>query len=185
MNFKKKIFTTIDSTHKWAMRSMNESNIENLFIIAHHQTDGIGRKGDKWIDYPNKNLLGTFLFTPRLESSLFAQLLALSTIKLIKKLPLNPSFKWPNDILINGKKIAGIMCYNKGDRVAVSIGLNINTTEGEIRTIDIPATSIYIESNKIYNLEEIENDLINNFSFDLEQFYLDDKREEHLLECLA
>lgn len=168
--FKEIHFHKIASTHLHALAHIKEFEGQFVFISAKVQTGGIGRKGDSWLS-EGDNLLGTFVFPlPIKDTSNLAQLLACSVIKVLEKLAVAPLFKWPNDILISYKKVAGIMCDIKDSNAIVSIGLNVNMTKLELEKIDIPATSLSEEVRHPLSVASIKQDLLLQFFNDLTLF---------------
>jgi BirA family transcriptional regulator, biotin operon repressor / biotin---[acetyl-CoA-carboxylase] ligase len=96
---------------------------------ARSQTAGRGRLGRTWIDEPGTALL----LSVRLEShplpERIPQAAALAVAALLEKHGMTPAVKWPNDVLLNGRKVAGILAESDGaDRLVLGIGLNVNTT---------------------------------------------------------
>ena len=111
--FKEIHFSQLPSTHKFALEHLKDYRDAFVFITADEQLQGIGRTGNPWISN-GKNLLGTFVFPkPDKDLSNLAQLLSYSAIKILEKWALTPSFKWPNDILLSHKKVAGVMAEIK------------------------------------------------------------------------
>lgn len=168
--FKEIHFPKIPSTHLFAIEHIQEHKGSFVFISAKEQSQGVGRKGDPWIAKGN-NLLGTFIFPlPPKDTSNLAQLLAYSTIKVLEKYALEPLFKWPNDILLSYKKVAGIMAEVKETTAIVSIGLNVNMTKSDLDTINIPATSLSEELRHPLPLLDLKQELLNHFFQDLQLF---------------
>ncbi len=171
--FKEVFLEVIDSTHLFALRKISEKPKESFFFYAGTQTGGIGRKGHPWIASGKENLLGTFLFPlPHLkEMHNLAQLLACSIITILEKEPLEPLFKWPNDILLSYKKVSGILCDIKDNYAALSLGLNVNMTKETLDLIPIPATSLLEETQSLFSLDELRHSLIQTFTHDLTLFF--------------
>ncbi len=168
--FKEIHFPSIHSTHLYAIEHINEYLDNYIYLSADHQTDGIGRKGDAWVA-TGENLLGTFIFPlPEKDGSNLAQLLAFSAIKLLEKWALEPSFKWPNDILLSHKKVAGVMADIKDSTAIISIGMNVNMTKEDLDTINIPATSLQEELRHPLSLPLLKKNLLLQFANDLTIF---------------
>ncbi len=141
-------FETLPSTALYAKEYLDQFDVNQLTLItADTQTEGKGQHSRKW-DSPEGNLFATYVFTvplgwdPVIHA---AQLLSWSAAQVLIDLGLSPNFKWPNDLLVGGKKIAGILCETvKLDgylRVIDSIGLNVNTPI----EVDQPTTSLVQE----------------------------------------
>ncbi len=168
--FKEIHFPTLNSTHLYAISHVNDYQGSFVFVTTTHQTAGIGRKSDPWCSN-GENLLGTFVFPlPEKSKPNLAQLLCYSAIKVLEKWALEPSFKWPNDILLSHKKIAGVMAEIKGESAIVSIGLNANMSKNDLDKIDIPATSLLEELRHPVSLITLKHDLSIQFFRDLTLF---------------
>ncbi|MCI0921474.1 biotin--[acetyl-CoA-carboxylase] ligase [Sphingobacterium rhinopitheci] len=124
-------------------------------IMARQQTMGRGQRGTSWIAQPNKNLTASFLNTPK-HLAIKDQFLTTITSSLAvydslsEFIPSNLSIKWPNDIMVNNKKIGGILIENKITSTAIKhsiigIGINVNTTEFPIE-FRKKTTSIALEN---------------------------------------
>lgn len=129
-------------------------------VVAQAQTKGKGQTGNEWVAEPGKNLTCSLAFKPNLSSQkLFYlnMLVALAIKKTLADFNLDAVIKWPNDILVDGKKIAGILIENQIQgriisQTVVGIGLNINQTNFELNR---PITSMAIELGKEMSPEKI------------------------------
>ena len=156
-------FDTIDSTNDFLKQLFKESAVENFTVVmANEQTKGKGQMGAKWISEPGKNLTMSVLVKDiQLENQSiydFNIAVALSVIKVLKKIQIpNVAIKWPNDIMADSKKVAGILIENilKPDgsfTAIVGIGLNLNQTNFE----NLPqASSLKCITGKTYEQEDI------------------------------
>ncbi len=127
------IFDTLDSTSLEVRRRIEAGEAGPLWVIALQQTAGYGRRGRAW-EQQTGDFAGTLLFTPeappdRLGQLSFVIALALASVLDEFLSPDRVSLKWPNDILIDGKKAAGILLEHIAGRdaahLAIGIGLNI------------------------------------------------------------
>jgi len=144
------------STNAVAFRMAEEGAPEGTTVIADSQTGGKGRLGRVWASPPGVNLYCSILLRPQIQPMEASQLTFLSVVALaraIEKLtPLSPRIKWPNDILIEGKKVAGLLNEmsaetDKVNFVVLGIGVNLNMTIDEFPAeLRHPATSLYLES---------------------------------------
>jgi len=103
--------------------------------------------------------------------------------KTIEEYGIKAQFKFPNDILINGKKIAGILAEsvfigNEFKGVITGVGINLNLDEKEIKNIDIPATSVYLETGKNIEKSEFLEKFLYNFKKEYESFLENGMNEE-------
>lgn len=158
----------ISSTNDWAKNHL--SNFEKnsrVWVTAQKQTQGRGQHGKVWYSPEYKNLYATLCtykvsFTdPLLEVRNFAQKIA----EFLEKHHVIPTFKWPNDLLVDHKKIAGILCetcpLDGGMWIIIGVGLNVNMDQKECMLIDQPATSLQIETGKTWDLKKVSDEILN------------------------
>ena len=153
----------IDSTNDFLKQLFKESTVEDYTIVmANEQTKGKGQMGAKWTSEPGKNLTMSVLIkdVPLKNKNIydFNIAVALSVLKVLKNSQIpNIAIKWPNDIMADSKKVAGILIENilkpNGSFTAiVGIGLNLNQTNFE----NLPqASSLKCITGITYELEEI------------------------------
>ena len=155
------ILSDVDSTNNFAAKLMDEGlGGHGSVIMAENQSNGRGQQGSIWQSEPKLNLL----FSMILCSELFAQLkpihinwfVSLCLIDALKDKGMKALIKWPNDIMIGEKKIAGVLIENKfhGSQLkqsVVGVGLNVNQISFEFSK----ATSIKLETGIEYALEEL------------------------------
>lgn len=176
----KKIYLSeVDSTNLYA-----KSNIENLadksIVHAANQTAGRGRLQRTWVNLGEGNLFLTFVLKPsnsfnEVYSNL-TQYLSVVLCKILEEYGLKPQIKWPNDVLINGKKIAGILSETvmqgslfKG--LVLGIGVNLNTSEKDLTSvIDKEATSLNLEISKPVDVNLFLDKLAEEYFADYDNF---------------
>ena len=165
-------YKTIDSTNNIA----KITNCPNgTLFIAETQTDGKGRMGRKWASKKNCGIWMSIVLIPDIPAeqvnflTLTVGLAVCETLNKLYNLPFK--IKWPNDIVINGKKVCGILTEGEADndrikKVVVGIGINVNTKSfpEELKNI---ATSIYMITGKKSNRAKI----INTFAEIFESYY--------------
>lgn len=169
-------FDTIDSTNTWAKKNARTLDPHHLTCItALEQTAGRGRFQRSWKSGRGENITATLFFTLPKESPILSnlgQILSLSCAKVLEKRGFSPQIKWPNDLLLSGKKVAGILCepvpLEKRLGVALGIGINVNMSEELLSGIDQPATSLAQLSGHIWDLEQILEPLLKQFLLDLD-----------------
>lgn len=155
-------FKEIESTHLYAKEIVN-TNVENgTIILAETQTGAIGTKGRKWYT-GNKNIAMTIIIKPECNISVlenFTIEIAEAMERAIYELyGYTLIIKEPNDLLLNGKKIAGILTQTATKAeivqyIIISIGFNVNE-EKFSKTIKDISTSLCREYNKKFSREEI------------------------------
>lgn len=178
-------FDTIDSTNTWAKQNAHKLESDKITLVtADTQTAGRGRFKRKWVSPSHQNIYASFCFFISREQlpilGNIPQVLALSTVELLQGLGFHPRLKWPNDVLLSGKKVAGILCETTTveDRlcVVVGIGLNVNMPRELLDQIDQPATSLLAEGkiNKgEYEVEFVLHRLTRCFIDHLNKLLLD------------
>jgi BirA family biotin operon repressor/biotin-[acetyl-CoA-carboxylase] ligase len=140
-------FARIDSTNVYARRRAEQGAAEGEVVVADEQTAGKGRLGRAWVSPPRANLYLSLILRPELDPARVPQLTFTAAVALAETVQgfcgASPEIKWPNDILIDGKKLAGILseCSVQSGRVLyaiLGIGVNLNYPEAlmpeEIRT---------------------------------------------------
>lgn len=177
----------VDSTNNYAAMNENQPFIQHKTVImASFQTKGRGQHHNKWESKGDQNLLLSIYIKPekldidkQFSISRMAALSIRDCISYFLKKPV--SIKWPNDIYVNDKKIAGILIensvgQNKIERSIIGIGLNVNQTEYD----ESGATSLKIESKKEWDLVRVLEYLLYRFNHYLDS--LDsNKKEMHQL----
>jgi len=146
------------STNDEASRAALEDHPEGLVIFAESQSAGRGRMGRRWSSPAGRGLWFSVLLRPSLAPSECTQLTAASANALVRAIQsttgITPEIKWPNDLLIKGKKIAGILTEMSAElehvrSVVLGIGIDVNQTASEfpadIRNI---ATSLKLATGK-------------------------------------
>lgn len=108
---------------------------EGAVAVAEHQTGGRGRHGRAWVAPPGSSLLVSLLLRPPLERrvpelSLVAALAVSEAIE--ERTGARAGVKWPNDVLIDGRKVAGILAELRGATVVLGIGVNVSQAEEEL-----------------------------------------------------
>lgn len=147
----------VDSTQHVIRKLAMQNEPEGVVAVTDKQTNGRGRRGRQWEDTGGKNLIFSVLLRPKLKPgevqllNLAAGLAVSNTLK--KDYMLASELKWPNDILINGKKICGILSEAacEADRIyyaITGIGVNVNTPASSMnKDIKATATSMQIENH--------------------------------------
>ncbi len=164
-------FEEIDSTNHY---SKNNDLKSDTLVIAGNQTRGRGRLNHSWISSPYKNLTFTITKDIKIEPlnthivNFYVSLIILTALRNIVKGDDNEFIlKWPNDIILNGKKISGILTETSDissecKRFFIGIGINVNQ-EIFPEEIKEKATSLFIETNFIYEPELILKRIIDYF----------------------
>lgn len=171
-------FNVIDSTNSWAKAHTGHWASSGVTLVtASEQTAGRGRFKRKWISPAGVNVYATFCFwfdPKRKDIGHIPQLLAISAALALEKKGFSPQIKWPNDLLLQGKKVAGILCESiiEGEKrgVVCGIGLNVNMSEEDLASIDRPATSLFVEAGHSWNVDSFLRGMTEIFIGYLEEF---------------
>jgi BirA family biotin operon repressor/biotin-[acetyl-CoA-carboxylase] ligase len=142
-------YAVTSSTMDMAKQAIRDGAAEGTIVIADHQTAGRGRLGRQWLSPPDSNILLSIILHPNLKQlPRLTMVAALAVARSIEKLTgLEPAIKWPNDVLIDGKKVSGVLIESdvQGDTVnyaIVGIALNVNLDPSSIPEISETATSL-------------------------------------------
>src|SRR3989338_3252756 len=153
MPFRILYYETLDSTNNLAMTFAKEGAEEGTVVVAEYQTKGRGRFNRKWVSPRGKGLLFSVILRPSFpasSASILTHLAAQSVAEVLKMdFNLPAKLKKPNDVLVNGKKIAGILTESSTIRrrieyVVVGIGLNVSTGRNHFKG----ATSVSLETGQ-------------------------------------
>ena len=176
MSFNIQWYSSLKSTNEEMKKILSSGNkLKNYSIVAtYDQTNGTGRFDRKWISFPNSNLCFSIFIESERDIKCIPSLTmssALAVHDFLKSYGVKSNLKWPNDVLVENKKICGILsehinnAKNNIKGVIIGIGLNVNLTTNELNTIDQPATSMLVECNKSFLLDNILKNLCENLNF--------------------
>lgn len=155
-----------DSTNIRIRRLAEEGADEGILAVADKQTAGRGRRGRTWLSPAGKNIYMSLLLRPDVEPRAAAMLnlvMGLAVAQAIEEIAgLKADIKWPNDVVVNGKKVTGILTEMdmEADYIRnVIIGIGINTNQASCEEFDeefrAHATSLRIESGHLINRAEL------------------------------
>lgn len=171
-------FDTIDSTNLYAMQNL-EGLKDKQVIVADYQTAGKGTHGRKWVSDNSRNACVSIVLKPEMEnypySNLTQYLSAILCEVLEEEYKVKPEIKWPNDIFVEGAKIAGILCEaknknNKIEALVLGFGVNLNMDKDELEKIDQKATSLKVLLDKDIDVEEFIKSVLERFFEEYEIF---------------
>jgi BirA family biotin operon repressor/biotin-[acetyl-CoA-carboxylase] ligase len=179
-------FDETDSTNLQACRLGDEGQAEGLVVIADRQTSGKGRMGRQWESPGGVNLYASILLRPPIPPFETPRLTFLSAIAVCRAIArccaLQPTVKWPNDILLNGAKVAGLLneMSSEPDQVhyvVLGIGVNLNMRPEQFpEALLYPATSLAIATGQPVSRLEFTRLLLQEID-DLYQIYLEQGSE--------
>jgi BirA family biotin operon repressor/biotin-[acetyl-CoA-carboxylase] ligase len=163
----------IDSTNDEAKRLIEKGEPHGALILADEQTAGRGRSGRSWVTPPMSAVALSLILRPAASAplhltqiSLLGGLAVLEGIKRATKL--TPQLKWPNDVLINGSKVAGVLAESLfvGDHleaVIVGMGVNVNAAPPPDLKLEYPATSLADVLGHHVNREDLITAIVESF----------------------
>ncbi|NPV50214.1 MAG: biotin--[acetyl-CoA-carboxylase] ligase [Candidatus Methanofastidiosum sp.] len=133
-------FEEVDSTNNKAKQIALEEN-DGTVVVSEMQTSGRGRRGREWHS-PKGGIYVSFILKPNIPPEKAPQLTLVSSLALVETLnamnhELNAKIKWPNDVLIRGKKVSGILTELSSDMekinyIVVGVGVNLNTEQNNL-----------------------------------------------------
>jgi BirA family transcriptional regulator, biotin operon repressor / biotin---[acetyl-CoA-carboxylase] ligase len=156
------------STSSHLNELLQQKNItEGTVISAGEQTEGRGQMGNKWYSAAGKNLTFSFVLYPQYlmlrEQFMLNMAISLAMHDFLKRLVSDCYIKWPNDIYISHKKIAGILVENSitGEQIRQSIaGIGFNVNETDFPPFLPNPTSLSLETGRRYDTEEVLEELL-------------------------
>lgn len=124
---------------------------EGAVVVADEQTAGRGRLGRRWLAPAGTSLLCSIQLRPRVDPQRLPELTGVAARAVAEAIEavagLAAEIKEPNDLLIGGRKVAGVLAEAREERVVLGIGINVNIPEpGLPRDVDLPATSLLVET---------------------------------------
>jgi len=171
-----RVFEQTTSTNDVIEKLARDGVKEGVVVFAESQTKGRGRLGRKWISPAHKGLWFSILLRPDLRPQETTQLTVASATALRRAIQsetgLKPEIKWPNDILIGGKKVAGILTelsaeLDKVRYVILGIGIDVNLDAGEFPAeLKKIATSLKIETGETVSRAELAVAILRNLDED-------------------
>lgn len=187
-------FDHLESTNAYARSLLQQRPVaEGTVIIAKDQSKGRGQLGTTWQSTPGKNLTLSIVLKPQFlaisDQFRLNKVIALAVREaILEYIPEEVKIKWPNDLMINGKKVAGILIQNilKGSHVnTVIAGIGLNVNQLDFGRLLPTATSLAQLLGKEVNLDEVLQTLLEKVDtfyefLQLNPTYIDDEYHVHL-----
>lgn len=174
-----KYFEKTDSTNNQAKLAAEQNALDKTLFVAECQTGGRGRRGRSWVSPAGSGIWMSLLLRPDIRpesASMLTLVLAVAMVEAINEevQDANCLVKWPNDIVLNNKKISGTLTEMSAEMesihyVVIGIGINVNTTDFDASIKDM-ATSIYLETGKKVKRSNIIAAFSRSFKKYYEQF---------------
>lgn len=171
-------YKQLDSTNTEIARLAAVGATHGTVVVSDAQTAGKGRRGRGWESPAGENIYMSILLRPDCvpdKAPMLTLVMAYSVAQALKKWGfLDVQIKWPNDLILSGKKICGILTEMrlKGmeiDYVVVGVGINVNTNEFP-KEIKDTATSLYMESGRVIDRENMIESVVSYFDKSYGQF---------------
>jgi BirA family biotin operon repressor/biotin-[acetyl-CoA-carboxylase] ligase len=154
-----RVFQETASTSDLLEKLARDGVREGMVVFSESQTRGRGRLGRSWISPPGKGLWFSVLLRPHLRPQAATRLTVAAAVALARavrrELPLRPEIKWPNDVMIHGRKIAGVLTELTGEldsirHATLGIGVNVNLDAEELPPpLRIQATSLKLATGRM------------------------------------
>jgi len=160
---------TVPSTQDLAREVLQSPPVQIRAVVAEHQTAGRGRWGNRWLSAPGESLLMTILLPLRGAESEKAHELAFVLAlavrdTLLAQAELAVQFKWSNDVLVEGRKLAGILIETAADarqQMWALAGVGVNLLQSDFpQEIQATATSVYLETGRRLPIEPLAQQLL-------------------------
>lgn len=145
---------SVDSTNSYGKRLAENGFSDGTVIIAEEQTSGRGRLGRDWVSPKGKGIWMTIMLKPEIKPNLASQVTLIAALAVLKAIKaaydMDIMIKWPNDLVINGKKVCGILAelgaeIERVNYLCVGIGINANLDESDFKNQSLDmATSLKI-----------------------------------------
>lgn len=169
-----------ESTNSYAKEHIS-AMADKTVVHALRQTCGRGRLNRKWVDLGENNLFFSIVLKPSdVFKSVYSNLTQYASVilcKVFENYGINPKVKWPNDVMVDGKrKICGILCetvVEKGSLkgIILGIGVNLNAAQNDVENIpDRVVTALNLEIGKPVNADAFLNEFLDNFFENYDKF---------------
>lgn len=165
-------YSTLGSTNDEAKRLAMLGEPNGTLVVADIQTAGRGRSGRQWVTPPGAAIAMSLILHPPIPSFQIAQVALLGGLAALEGIEqttgLTAQLKWPNDVLINGRKVAGVLAEatftgDKLESVVVGIGVNVNAGPPLDLKLDYPATCLAVEVGHPLDREPLVNAIVTAF----------------------
>jgi BirA family biotin operon repressor/biotin-[acetyl-CoA-carboxylase] ligase len=157
-------YKTIGSTNDEAKRLAALGEAHGAVVVADSQTAGRGRSGRQWLTPPGSAIAMTLILRPTIPAFHLGGIAMLGGLAVLEGIQtttgLRPQLKWPNDVLIGGKKVAGVLAEavfigEELDSVVLGMGVNVNASPPPDLALSYPATSLAAEAGHPLDREPV------------------------------
>ncbi|GAA0701815.1 biotin--[acetyl-CoA-carboxylase] ligase [Paraclostridium ghonii] len=181
-------FDSIDSTNNYAKNIANEA-IDGTVVISEEQLSGRGRLGKQWHSKKHEGIWMSIILKPNIipmDASFITLIAGASIVKALSNLGVDASIKWPNDIILNGKKICGILTelsaeIERVNYIVLGIGINVKTIGFSEEILNV-ATSIKKEGYDVSRVDIVRN-ILSEFEMNYNEYVNDNNKKSTLDVC--
>lgn len=176
------VVTITDSTNERLLAALNAGDIHGKVLFAEHQTAGRGRRGDRWLSPPGSGLcvsLGWRFDQPPATFSALSLVVGMAIAESLRELGVaSAMLKWPNDILCENGKLAGILIEMRAEaggpsRTVIGIGINVQMSQEARALIDQPVADFVHASGQAMSRNRLAAVLLSALARTLPQFARD------------
>ncbi len=159
----------VDSTNEYLKRMSADGydSDEMLTVTAQYQNSGKGRRGRSWVTEPGSALMFSVMIKPRLslsDCSMLTLVMALAVKKALSDMDIETGIKWPNDIVMNQKKLCGILTEALSETGQIIIGVGINTNQEYMpEELSQTATSILLQTDDCVDHDSLLDSILFHF----------------------
>lgn len=184
----------VDSTNTLAMKLAQQGSEEGVVVLTDSQRAGKGRQGRRWVDRAGCNVLVSLLLRPLFPPHLLVMVASLAVVETITRIcGIGATIKWPNDVLIGERKVAGILIETSHDHsgqffTIVGIGVNVNghisSYDKQVSDSSLPAHWLSEKATTLAQecAHEVSREaFIAYLLLQFERSYLDLQQEEHII----
>ena len=146
-------FPSVGSTNDEAKRLAEQGAPHGCLVVADEQTSGRGREGRIWYSKKGSGLALSLILRPEARTAEHSTLTVLGTLAVaqsVEALDLKPKIKWPNDVILEGGKLAGVLVetsWRADDLEYAVIGIGVNILSGSIPRVDLAMPATYLEAH--------------------------------------
>jgi BirA family biotin operon repressor/biotin-[acetyl-CoA-carboxylase] ligase len=138
---------------------------EGAVAVAEEQTEGRGRLGRAWYAPPGASVLVSVNLAPPVETARLPELSVVAGVAVAEAIAavtgIHPELRFPNDLLIDGRKVAGILAEARDGRIVLGIGINANIPEAEFPDgVDTPPTSLLVVTGEVVDRARLLADVL-------------------------
>ncbi len=160
-------FEELDSTNAYARREF-AALPDGALVAAFRQSAGRGRLGRQWHSASGAGIYASLVMKECADPFLATMVVSLGALDLLRReVPdLKVWLKWPNDLYVEDRKLAGVLCEtvlgagNRLEGVIAGIGINVNLSDAALAQIDLPATSLAHEKKCVFCVEKLLSGLV-------------------------